>query len=467
MRLSTATHGLVMVLGAAIPFNGIHPFLPIGELQRDAFFFASVPLTLLGWLAPPAQGRGVNVMWSPMLALMLVWMAIATILNQYTIQTLGAAGTSGISKAITGSAVVLYYFLFATALYRIVGNLGVRPFIKSFTAGLITALLLAMAVMVAEVLSWTRPELRDSVRQLRNLISDNYIFTNYRLFGVSYEPSFNAFFLLLSVPWVWYLAGGSQRAKRWMYLLLVLCMGALVISGARTAQIGLLLVAGYVVGQWLLRKFIGRSVADTVMAIGLVAFPVAWLAAHFALEDLIIGERSVSNISRSASVQAAILMGLQNPFFGVGIGQFGIRFAEFMPQFAWSSWEVVEFVGGEREGFTVPSYNQFSLIFAEAGLPAFLIFLLLIFSQLSRVQHFQRQGIRNGHDVRILRAVELSIVLAVAVMLSIGSFRLPHLWLSLVLAAATTRSALWMREASPTPVPTRMPPHEGKLAGAT
>jgi len=83
-----------------------------------------------------------------------------------------------------------------------------------------------------------------------------------------------------------------------------------------------------------------------------------------------------SNVCRKSMQIAGFKMGLDNPFFGVGLGQFGFNFAEYIPKWALNNVEIVNYMNGDALNWP-PVHGLYSRLFAEGGVFALILWVVL------------------------------------------------------------------------------------------
>jgi len=71
---------------------------------------------------------------------------------------------------------------------------------------------------------------------------------------------------------------------------------------------------------------------------------------------------------------AAVKIGLDNPVFGVGLGQFGFNFPKYLPEWALDSYEIKLYLD-PKDKFFPPSHGLFPRLIAETGFIGFFIYI--------------------------------------------------------------------------------------------
>jgi hypothetical protein len=141
----------------------------------------------------------------------------------------------------------------------------------------------------------------------------------------------------------------------------------------------------------------------------------------------------ISTTSRLALLSTQVAIFLHNPFFGVGLGQFGFHAESLLPAWAWDSYEILNWF--ETLGELPPSFNVFGRLGAELGLVGLAIWYGTWGWALARVvQAAPRLPARS--PLLYLNAA----VFANAVSLTLGgisndAFRRPETWVVIAITA--------------------------------
>jgi len=133
----------------------------------------------------------------------------------------------------------------------------------------------------------------------------------------------------------------------------------------------------------------------------------------------------------------------ENPLVGVGLGNAGFFFPEYMPALSWSFPEVVDVLRDGTSMFPNPK-NLWLRLLAETGIVGFTFFIVWILCIFSRAWKLSRE--RTSY----FRAIGLAGILGCAVLVvegfSIDTFGLPYMWVLFGLVGATARIASSKKE---------------------
>lgn len=83
------------------------------------------------------------------------------------------------------------------------------------------------------------------------------------------------------------------------------------------------------------------------------------------------------NIGRLGPAVAALKMGMEQPATGVGLGQYGFFMSDYLPEWAWQSYEVHWWADPERQDYWPPAHNVFARLLAELGVAGLLLWLAI------------------------------------------------------------------------------------------
>lgn len=425
-----------------LPFNGLRPVLDIGELSRDGFFFGSLFYLAVFAVRLLSDTRGIFRAGFSLPKVHLVYLALilgSLFASFYIIAENAYGSRTGFEKYFVSLSTYLYYLFLSSVLYLNAKMVGIERF-TSWCAGAFTIVGVFLTIVCAiEIASWYFTPLRSVMLEFRSLFADNPLRRPFRLSGVSLEPSFNAFALLACVPWAIFRSASSGRLR---YKLLATALLALcVVSAARTAYVGLAIMAvTYLLTTGVLRRMLpagldGAALIAMTFAVG-VAFPV--------LASANIGaDSTISDASRGYLMMGALSAGLDN-FWGQGFGQASFYLVRNVSSAVQYSWELLDFYRGARHGELPPLFSWYARTFGEFGVVGYVI-LGVSFSLAAR------RFFRVGHaasdpftrQLFILAALLVAQFLAIA--FSIDSVRVPQFWLAWLFAGLLVAHARQQR----------------------
>lgn len=232
-----------------------------------------------------------------------------------------------------------------------------------------TIYVLAFSILMLAILALLFGDMRSG-----RLLLDRGRFTN---------PNDLAQILLMGLPFWWYIATNPnlKRSRRnWAFLAMLPILMAMSKTGSRGAMIATLAV-GLV---WFWRSSISHKVALTAGLMLLLTFAAVFLPQTIkeryftftsADEDpqesiarLHMGASAVSSTeSRWQLLTDSLRLTALNPLFGVGAGQFDV------------AQDLYSRAVRQQKGTWQVTHNTFTQVSSECGIPALLIYLLIIF----------------------------------------------------------------------------------------
>jgi hypothetical protein len=423
----------------SLPFNGIRPILNIGELSMEGMFYASLLYFVL--VAPLVlrhfDFRDLGVLLSTQKVYILL-IAASFLVGVGFISANSYGDRHGLERYIFSAGTYGYYLAFFGLLAVQARKVGIPRFINWLTGPFVALGVFLAVLCTIEVVSWFAPDLSDALVALRSTFAVDSKLNPFRLSGISLEPSFNAFAMLLCVPWTVRKAmeTGDRKYGLLAAWLLLLC----VISGARTAYVGLAFMAvAYLLARGTLKRLLPAGLDGALLV---VAAFVAGIAVPMIAFAHIGAASSVSNVSRSYLMNAATQAGFESPF-GQGYGQVTFFVVQRMSAVIQYSWELIDFYRGSRYGVLPPLFSWYARTFGEFGLFGYAILgfgFALVAKRVFAIGHAATDGFT--HQLFIVSSLLLAQFIAIG--FSIESVRVPQYWfawlsVSLLLAYAQSR----------------------------
>lgn len=415
----------VYLMIVSLPFNGLRPFLEVGELSREGFFYGSL-LYLIILSSTVALGRNklrISIPRLPFIQSTYIFLIFASVfLNLQIISSNSYGVRTGFERYIVSAMTYLYYLFLTCILYQHARSVGIERFTKWVAQAFAIVGAFLVLFCVVEVASWYVPAIRTLIGDFRALFASNATRAPFRLSGVSREPSFNAFALLACVPWAIYLGAATGRVgyRLLAAALLLLC----VISGARTAYVGLavmlvtyLLVRG---PKLLPRGLDGAGLVLAAFALGVVVPVLAF--ANIGVES------STSDVTRGYLTMRAVEAGIDT-FWGQGFGQaafFVVKQASSGLQY---SWELANYYQGDAHGDLPPLFSWYARTMGEFGIVGYVIMALAFAFAVRRIFRFGHSA-TEPFSINLFLVVALLIAQFLAIAFSIDSVRVPQFWLA-------------------------------------
>lgn len=370
-----------------IPFTSIQGLPFLGEIQHEVaayLFLAMMGLSVLpvlthfrvGSTAP--EQKVLILPW--IMAAMLGVIALSFATNFVTIKDSFFLGRSGIEKFISSMILVFYGFGIATMTYFLAAR---QAWDKLIVKPMVISVGICAVFSVFEMAGRMSGGMATLFQILSAPIYGTFDVLEWdtRLRSVAFEPP--DFANTAGYIWPWLLGAvltsrGAQRiilGAVWAVLNVMI-----VLSEARTSLVvigGLLLVLAALLFVFAPKQE-GRDPEKMLIPLTLLFFliiPSALLVFSAYYDRLIyavVAGENISNLSRLASITAALRMFKSSPIFGYGFGQFGFHVTQFMPSWGYYSWEVREWLFGS--GLFWPSvYSVYARFAADMGIMGLLM----------------------------------------------------------------------------------------------
>jgi hypothetical protein len=221
-------------------------------------------------------------------------------------------------------------------------------------------------------------EFADTSGTVRTILSAFRRSTTSRPSGLATEPSIYAAWISLVWPLILYAARNSRPplGRVGAAALLAVMAASAYLSNARTFAVILMIQLIYL-AYWSLRKRRAWGARLRSLLAVLCAAAVGVVILFARLLTVVDVASNASDIARFGYTITGINLFLAHPIVGVGVGQFGNFFAQYVPQFALASDEVMQYVNGTA-GSRASTFNLFVRFFCEFGVPVGLVFSYLV-----------------------------------------------------------------------------------------
>jgi hypothetical protein len=365
-------------------FSGLPGPAALGELRGEGTVIGAAALIL--WAAASGLLMDVRGIRSALLFLpFLACVALSFAFNSEVIANSHFLGREGGEKFVTSLLVVLLYLSAFFALCCASSVYGPLAILRCGANAALWCGFLTLGEMAVEVASWYVPPLREAWRSIRGVwVSSASPAVLFRLVGFAPEPSFGAISTmgllgLLASDWVIRRANGDLSKRRRTALAFLICALTLLelfLANARTFVIGAIGVAL----AWAVAGRVARAFPAALRSAAIVLLP---LPAQALLIWSVLNQdpsaRSVSNISRSVGMMTGSALWSQNPWLGVGLGQYGFHFRSVVPSWGLESYEISRYFQYSQYdllGGLPPSFSMFTRVAAELGSIGLLAWLL-------------------------------------------------------------------------------------------
>lgn len=428
-----------------LPFDLVAGPSFFGEFSGMASFFVFLPLIALSiplLMFHPAPYRiAAETKWFIILTFSAI--IISFLVNGANIADASLRLRSGFNKALT----TMTAFSFCVALMLLAARLSQNP--EFYRKVLLRPTLLVLAVVfpvcIIEIGSWWIPSMDAVYEILSDFFRGGavYYHTMGRLQGVSGEPSFLALYMGFVLIWVLYLfiSARSLLGRVLGFLLFIMSITFFIMTFARTAYV---LLFG-MISLWIFMPLIlkGRT-SENMQSFSLLwsgAFFVAFcllllLGRNETVAEFVVRGDSVSNLSRYASNYTAFGLFLDNPIFGIGLGQYAFQAQNELPSWAWKSYEIVNWFTNPDKGwpgvFSTPA--RISSELGVVGVVSWYLPIIHLFRRLLCVTRIER--VRIGGRPSLGAALLLGMVYVLLYGIAQEGFRQLGAWI--VLGAVST-----------------------------
>lgn len=259
------------------------------------------------------------------------------------------------------------------------------------------------------------------------VIQNEWAMERSRAAGARGDPNDTAMILIAAIPLFWSLVSAERMAPLLRFTGLV---------GAATALAGVILTAsraGFIVVVVLLAILIARKPSKEGVVLGAVGVLAFFLFASGAywdrMETLASGEGQYQGQSLAGRYHLAVTglnMFAENPVFGVGVGNFGHAFIEFMSGGLVSSSSHIPPV----------AHNMYIQMLAECGAPGLGLFLLIFYIAFTGFRALDRALRAGPGGPRIGYAFALSLLSFALMGSTLSQAHSSVLWLFLGLGGA-------------------------------
>lgn len=365
-------------------FSGLPGPAALGELRGEGAAVGALAIVL--WSAASGALADVRGIRSALLFVpFLICIALGFAGNADVISSSHFLGREGGEKFVASLLVVLLYLSAFFAICCEASIYGGLAILRCAGNAALWCGFLTLAEMAAEVVSWFAPPVREAWTAIRGVwVSAGSSTPVFRLVGFAPEPSFGAIStmgLLGLLACDWAIRGASGELTRRRRRALVIVIGSLfalelILGNARTFSIS---AFGAVLAGALTTRFARRiPAALRSAAILLLPLPAEALLIWTVLRQDPV-TRSASNISRSVGMLTGGRIWAENPILGVGLGQYGFHFRDWVPSWGLGSYEISSYFREDQHDLLAglpPSFSMFTRVGAELGLIGLLAWLL-------------------------------------------------------------------------------------------
>lgn len=435
-----------------LPFNSFEGISFLGEYKKDPstiFFLTGFLLLCLKAIIKGKLKIPFNNLFFQIFILFVAWCLVSVLLNFFEISQNNLKGIKGWVRVIKQTASLLISgFVFLLFYYNVLSKYSLENIFykirKTFLYSFIVVSLYAFFETLIVKLHF------GSLLPVFELF-DYFPFTNpsidthlHRISSVTFEPPALATYLLLISGWMFSYILTEKGLKRFIPTVLVLVLTLL--TGSRSAlafvfvQFLAIIILLLLKGQFrkpiiiffkyssivvlLILLFKGRSLSTYIYE----------KATSFSVSE---GEHRVSNKSRLGIQYTSLLVFLESPIYGKGIGQQAYRARYLYPDWATeNNWEFrLQYFNEDYKEFP-PGFNFYTRLLAETGLIGFFIFMLLIAVAIYSSYLIYK---KNTKDSILVIVVLISLIGFVLNWFKMDSFRPFGFWINLAILMHITK----------------------------
>ena len=381
-------------------------------------------------------------------AFLLVWLFLTGIANMNNMLEAEFKGTDGTTRFIIQYGTMVFYFVSALYIYNVFCRLSLskEKVLVLFENAIILSAYIMGAYSLFEITSLLGMDYcREIVNSIDTLFRINEvqgdIFAYIRIRSLTAEASYFGMYCGVIMPWLVWRAFDktvSPTKRAFNLLFLVYYIVLIIFSLSRTAYFIVLVelvVFCIVYRKMLMRNLIAMGAKVGVFLI-VVLGALMWAISSATVVDIDVldillsftnssnNSHELSNIARIGSQWAGWYMFLDNPFFGIGYGQYPFYYADYVPSWAWISGEVQTWSLNIPGSIMTPSHGIYTRLLAEAGFLGLLVWVSILFSMLWDI-------CKSDVDADKKRCYLLSIVALILFGFNMDAFRIFYYWIFL------------------------------------
>ncbi|CUH94470.1 putative membrane protein [Propionispora sp. 2/2-37] len=433
--------GLSIVL---LPFNGLPYFQNIfNEIAGEGAFYPLIILTgiwaftmaLRGKLTIPRNAS------TYFLQAFFIWILISSLINFPELLTAEFKGRVGIEKNILQILLFLTVASTSHAIYYAMKSQNVP--LTSIRRFHLYAFILVCVYSIFELsYIFTHNSVSANVLLVINewIRDPNMPGLYAKVRSVSAEASWFANYCSILFPWLMsYLF--TTKHKFIAFLSVGYLVMLLIFTLSRTAY--LITIFEFIVYTVLVLQFYssknaklisglyGVFIVLLVIALGLTSKLNMDFEGLSGVLMSIYSSDNLSNVARYGSQVAAIHMGLSNPVFGVGFGGYGFYSIDYMPDWAYQSYEIQDWMTNATGSKWPPVHGIYSRIFAETGGIGLVLWALIWITLLHLCYRKIKDKYSSEKEVDVLGiSLLVSIVGTFLTGFNIDSFRFFEYWIT-------------------------------------
>lgn len=439
-NIETAILFLVIIL---IPFNDM-PYVKnaFGELSAEGAFYPLFVLAIICFLRIISTGNIylIKDKTYSILVIYLIWIIISGGFNYGSIISNFTKGRTGIEKYLLQVFVYIFGLISTNIVYFTIKNKNIslydirRYMLYSF---LVVGTYSFFEILKLNNIAFANSIINkiDSVIRNKDITQLIYSYEYGRLRSVSGESSWFSMYATFIFPWLFsYIF--EKKHKILTYIMIFYFFIMIYYTKSRT---GYFIIA---IEISLIFFFILSTKNKKIITKGLIFFLLLFISIGVLSQfNGISNQISTifksfsdsqnsynylsSNVARFASQEAAVKMGINEPIFGVGLGQYGFNMPKYIDNNALSlSWEVKDWASSSEDTPWAPVHALYPRIIGETGFIGILIWIYFCIYILLRLNNLLKKD-RSS----ITLALMISFIGVLLAFFNIDSFRFFPFWI--------------------------------------
>lgn len=439
---------LILIIVFVLPLTGISGLNILGELKADAsahivilslfsyFFFVIIKKKI-------AVPRNTSFY---LFLLFIAWVLIASLIS-FPNYTYAFKGRNGINKFVLQFSLLFFYAIpVSLYFYHIISLYDKKYVFRSIRTAVLWSFYLVSLYGILEILHiYGFTFMEPSLKIIDSIIRDESEFKFIglgRIRSLSPEPPFLAMYLAFAAPWLLsFFITGENKISR--YIILVLLLILTYYSGSRSGLI--IILAELIIFSLLLfrrrvKKIYLKKIVYTLPFLFLFIISMGFLVGDKLIDKLnsifitTDSQLQVSSISRWGTQWAAIQIGLDHPFVGVGLGQQGFYLPSYYPTWAIEgSYEIRNWKSNDPQQAWPPGFSIITRLLAETGIIGVFLFLIANLSVLYKLIRVKLKV--NDVETHAFIVVTITCLSGLLInYLQFDSFRLISYWLIIAIA---------------------------------
>jgi len=357
-----------------LPFNGLLYFKEIfKELSAEASYYPLYVFVLLSFIYYFFKRKEFKFPKNYsfyLFVVFIVWVIVSGAVNYNRISLNYFKYRTGTEKFMLQFLVLSFVFTVSIFLYNFFKRYEINDLFyiirKIVVLSFIVILFFGFFEFLKKFLG-----INNIIENFRGFISIGYKGYDDRLHSICGEPSWFGVYLTFGLPWI--LSYFIERIRLKYFVLYFFIFLFSYFTFSRTVYI-IFVIQTFVFS--LIIGFHDKNYKKMLKYFIVFCIPSILLFLNTAITSIISTQNKYagSNITRIGMQTAAVKIGLDNPVFGVGLGQFGFNFPKYLPEWSLENPEIKSYLD-PNDKFFPPSHGLFPRLIAETGFVGFFIYI--------------------------------------------------------------------------------------------